>query len=325
MSGIVQYLRKSSLLVGTAEGQGIDLSALRFRFSIHRGDIQTPNTALIRVYNVNDDTAKAVANKEFSRLIIQGGYEGNFGVLFDGEITQVRKGRESQTDTYLDFTAADGDSAYNFAFSALSLDASTTSSKDQVAAMLKSMAEHGITEGYIPDFPQNKLVRGKVLFGMTKDLMRCTAFNTSTNWSIQDGKLVMVPLSAYLPGEIPEINSGSGMIGFPEQTQNGVKVRCLLNPNLKIGQAIKLNNADIQQYAFGVGVGSAVSNLFASKSLKTDADGLYYVMIAEHEGDSRGEAWYTDLLCLAVDATVPLSYKPKMNVTGETGPIRLDQ
>jgi hypothetical protein len=30
-------------------------------------------------------------------------------------------------------------------------------------------------------------------------------------------------------------------------------------------------------------------------------------MRADHVGDSRGNAWYTQLTCLAVDASVPLT------------------
>ncbi|MGC8165472.1 hypothetical protein ACP3WT_28400, partial [Salmonella enterica] len=53
--------------------------------------------------------------QEFTRIVLQAGYAGNYGIIFDGSVKQVRRGRENQTDTYLDITAADGDSAYNFA------------------------------------------------------------------------------------------------------------------------------------------------------------------------------------------------------------------
>ena len=35
-----------------------------------------------------------------------------------------------------------------------------------------------------------------------------------------------------------------------------------------------------------------------------DGSGYYYVMVANHSGDTRGQPWYTDLTCLAVDATL---------------------
>lgn len=304
---VQQYLRKCSLIVGNDQGNAIDLSALRFRFSIRRGDIQTPNSADIRVYNLSDATAdhirQMLPTPEFTRVVVQGGYEGNYGVLFDGEIKQIRRGRESQTDTYLDITAADGDRAYNFSMTAMSLAAGSTPN-NHVQCILKDMATHGVTQGYVPDLPGNPLPRGKVLYGMNKDLLRNIAKNTQTAWSIQDGKLVMIPLTAYLPGEVPVITSATGMIGLPEQTQNGIKVKVLLNPNLKIGQKVILDNKSIQQYRYSLSPLQKGANEARATAIKTNNDGQYYVMVAEHTGDTRGTEYYTDLLCLAIDATM---------------------
>jgi hypothetical protein len=323
---IPQYLRKASLLIGGEDGKALDLSELRLRFSIRRGDLQTPNTADIRVYNVSDQTADRIRqllpSPEFTRVLVQGGYEGNFGVLFDGEIKQVCRGRESSTDTYIDITAADGDSAYNFAISAVSLAAGSTP-KDQVSAILKDMATHGVTQGYTPDLPGNPLPRGKVIYGMSRDEMRKVAENTRTAWSIQNGKLTMIPESAYIEGDIPVITSATGMIGLPEQTQNGINVRVLLNPNIKIGQAIKLDNKSVQGYRFGLGAGEQqLHNDNAEKQAKLNADGLYYVMIADHQGDTRGQAWYSDLLCLAIDATITPDFMTQMKFPLHEGAIK---
>ncbi len=317
---VKQYMRKASLIVGLDSGNALDLSALRFAFAVRRGDLQTPNSADIRVYNVNDDTAQQVA-KEFTRIVIQAGYDGNYGVIFDGEIKQVRRGRESQTDTYLDITAADGDSAYNFAVSALSLAAGSTPN-DHVSAVLQGMAVNGITRGYVPDLPGNPSARGKVFYGMSRDEMRKIARNTGAAWSIQDGKFVMVPLNNYMPGDVPVITAATGMVGLPEQTQSGIKIKTLLNPNLKIGQAVKLDNESIQRYRYGLGVNNLVDNQWVNVSAKTNDDGLYYVMVANHSGDTRGNDWYTDLICLAIDATVPKDYAKQQGVSSYLGPVK---
>ncbi len=323
---VAQYLRKSSLIVGSDAGNAIDLSDLRFRFSIRRGDTQTPNTADIRVYNLSDETANKIKqlqpSPEFTRVVIQGGYDGNYGILLDGTITQIRHGRESQTDTYLDITAADGDRAYNFAITAITLEASQTSPKDQIAAVLASMAKKGVSEGYMPEIQGNPLPRGKVIYGMSRDALRNLAKNTNTSWSIQDGKVNFIPMTAYLPGDIPVITSETGMIGLPEQTQGGIRLRILLNPNIKIGQAIKLDNRSIQQYRYDLNVQSSAANEFTKTTAKTNADGYYYVMLADHMGDTRGNEWYTDLLCLAVDASIPNDYIARQGVSPVVGPVR---
>lgn len=318
---VPQYLRKASLIVGADNGNAVDLSALRFAFAVRRGDIQTPNSADIRVYNPAPNTLTAI-REEFTRVVLQAGYDGNFGVIFDGQIKQVRRGRESQTDTYVDITAADGDSAYNFSAMSVSLPAGT-GNRDSVGQVLRAMSEFRIKRGYIPrDLPDNARVRGKVMYGMCRDEMRKIAANTDTSWSIQDGALDMIPLTAYKPGDIPVLNSATGVVGLPEQTQDGIRLKVLLNPNLKIGQAVKLDNDAIQRFRYNLAVKQQPVNDRSMRSNKLNEDGLYYVMVADHQGDTRGQMWMTELTCLAINADVPPSLIPKQNVNDQISAIK---
>lgn len=306
---VPQYLRKASLIVGRDNGPAVDLSELRIAFAVHRGDIQTPNSADIRVYNPAPNTITAI-REEFTRVVLQAGYDGNFGVIFDGQIKQVRRGRESQTDTYVDITAADGDTAYNYSVSALTLAAGSTPA-NELEALIRDMARFGVQRGYIPDdLPGVKRPRAKVIYGMTRDRLRQLCKNTSSSWSIQDGKIDLIPLTAYKPGDVPVLNSATGVIGLPEQTQNGIRLRVLLNPNLKIGQAVKLDNDAIQRYRYNLGINQQPANENTASTSSLNEDGLYYVMVAEHQGDTRGPAWFTELTCLAIDATVTPIFAP---------------
>ena len=89
-----QFGRKVSLIIGPDAGDALDLSGLRIVFRVQRGDTQTPNSLRARVYNVSDNTAQRAESKEFTRIVLQAGYEGNYGIIFDGSIIQVRRGRE---------------------------------------------------------------------------------------------------------------------------------------------------------------------------------------------------------------------------------------
>ena len=313
-----QYLRKASLLIGD-DAEALDLSALRFRFAIHRGDTETPNTMDVRVYNVSDETAQKV-QQEFTRVVLQAGYEGNFGLLFDGTVKQVRRGRESQTDTYLDITVADGDSAYNFAVMNTSL-AAGASMDNQIAAAMQAMLPHGVSLGYKPFMSPNKLPRGKVFYGMARSYLSDMMRTAAAKWSIQDGAVNIVPLDGYVPGEPVVVTAATGMVGLPEQTQNGIRVRMLLNPSIKIGSLIKLDNASIQGYRFSLGISATASNLNTANVIKTDSDGLYYAMVNDHYGDTRGNEWYTETICLAVDASVPQGLLSQA-AAAPTGPIK---
>lgn len=316
---VEQYGRKVSLIVGN-DNDAIELSDFKINFIVKRGDFQTPNSLDAKIYNLNDETVNRIQG-EFTRVVLQAGYEGNFGLIFDGTIKQARPGRESQTDTYIAITAADGDHAYNFATLSLSLAAGATPT-DAVQAMLQAMASSGISQGYMPELSQNGSVRGRVFYGMCRDEMREFAKNNNCTWSIQDGKLTLIPLTAYIPGEVPIISADTGLIGIPEQTQNGIRMRVLLNPSLKIGQKIKLDNSAINQLRYGLDIRSQASQANTSLFIKTNADGEYYVMVAEHIGDTRGNDFYTDLVCLAVDATVPSEFAQRAAIAPEGAAIK---
>jgi hypothetical protein len=282
-------------------GQGLDLSQLRFRFSVTHRAIMTPGVLECRVYNLSDATASHV-QKEFTRVQLSAGYAGNLGVIFDGTVTQVRKGRESETETYLDVTAVEADQAQNFAVVNTTLAAGSTPD-DRMGALLKALEPYGINKGYIPSpLPGSTLPRGRVLFGMVRDHLRDLAAATNCDWNIKDDQLNFVPQDAYAPGDVIEINSRTGMIGLPEQTFGGVVVKCLLNPSIHPGRAVHLNNASIQTATIGTTLNDQVQKgLLPSIA----ADGYYRVLLVSHEGDTRGPPWYTTVITTGLDAPIP--------------------
>lgn len=334
-----QYLRKISIVVGggpspvvtetpsgttttfTEPGEAIDFAAFRVTFHIRRGDVQTPNSADIRIYNVSDATANRVT-KEFTRIVLQGGYDGNFGILFDGTIKQARRGRLDAKDTYIDIAAADGDQFYNFAPISLSLADGAAKPSDMIQLFLKYMPG-SIVRGYIPELSTNAPVRGRVYYGMLRDELSEFAAQNDCLWSIQDGQLTLIPLTSYIPGEPVLLSPATGVIGQPEQTQNGISVRTLLNPSVKIGQLVKLDST-INPFRYGLDVRSQAQLSNLALSIKTNADRLYYVMNVDHHGDTRGNEFYSDLTCLAVDATVPKDLAPRAAIAPEAASIARD-
>lgn len=299
-----QFIRSAKLIV-VAGTEGLDLSELKFRFSIKQQDVESPNNAVIRVYNLSGETAKRITGKvngvEFTRVIVQAGYEqGVAGVIFEGTIKQFYLGKENNVDKYLDIMAADGDIAYNFAMCNRSFIAGSRPS-ERISYYTGQM--NIPLDSFPVDFNGNPpLPRGKVAFGLARDGMRTEADTMGATWSIQNGKVQITNLKGYLPGEAVVINSDSGMIGIPELTDEGVRVRVLLNPRLVVGTLIKINSSDINRLV-NTDVGSPVFNS-RSRVLQTarvSADGFYRLYVAEHSGDTRSTEWYSDLTALAVD------------------------
>lgn len=329
----VQYLRRFSVIVATAAGQGLELGQLRCTFHITRGDLQSPNTAWVRIYNLDDATARKIEQVEFSQIALQTGWgppdsTDPLTLMFFGNIIQGRRGRENQLETYVDITAADGDEPYNFAFVSQTLPQGS-SRLDAIQSLIATMAApvsgngNAVLPGYTPaDLGAVPNLRPRVLFGYTKDVMRQIAQGHDLNWSIQDGTVNVVPLTTYIPGSAVVISPSTGLLGVPEQTQNGLSIRVLLNPQIKIGYTIRLDST-VNQFQYSLDQGAVAANESLRLAItRLNADGLYYVMRADHAGDTRGEQWETELTCLAIDATAPreVLYKPVQGYMGP-GPI----
>jgi hypothetical protein len=276
---------------------------LRFRFEVRASDVDTPNTMVARAYNLSESTRNTII-KEYDTVTLTAGYEnGNKGNIFQGNIKRFGFGRERNVDSFLDIMAGDGDKAYNESvinqtFPAGATDAQSLSALAAAMAIPVDQMANGylLTGGILP--------RGKTMFGMARVHMAELAKKNNCRWSIQNGVVTLIPESGYLPGEAIVINSSTGMIGTPESTDNGIMIRCQLNPFIKIGRAVKINNKDINQAVVKSQFGFPSYQSLYYPATVTGA-GLYRVLVAEHFGDTRGQDWYTDLTCLSIDFSSP--------------------
>lgn len=305
-----QFGRKATLVVSSGS-IGLDLSEMRFKFETRNADRETPNTLYVRVYNLSKQTVARIG-AEFNTITLQAGYEtGNFGIVFQGTIKQMETGKERNVDSYVDIWAADGDLWYNNAVINQSLSAGATplqiietivsnASGTGVPQMTFASDTTGLIAGAGLGTAQS-ISRGKVLWGLARGYARDWAQKYGFQWSIQNGQFVVVPVTGYRPGEAVVLSSTTGLIGVPVATQDGVRARALLNPLIRIGCLVQIEQADINHITMqqqGLQLSPAIATL-------TTASGFYRVMVAEFSGDTRGNEWYVDLICLAVDVSAP--------------------
>jgi hypothetical protein len=110
-----------------------------------------------------------------------------------------------------------------------------------------------------------------VLAGNARDVLSRVALNNGADWSVQDGELIMVPTDKVLPGEAVLLSQETGMIGSPEATDNGLELKCLCNPALKVGGLVRV------------------------QSLLDYFNGDYKIVHLQHKGDAIGGDWRTEL------------------------------
>lgn len=290
--------------------QGLELAALRVTFNVHSSTVTSPQELDARIYNLSPQTMKKVI--QFGRVKLTAGYKyGQYGVIFDGKVVQYRRGKENPTDTYLEIKGFDGDELSK----SISVHRFEAGQKEAVA-IKQFIKDTGIKEGHVSDKVGTQLlVRPWVVAGMTQKYLRDMMLKYNANCFPSLGKLHVVPQREYLPGEKVILSPRTGLVGIPEATPEGIQIRCLLNPRIKIGGIVKLDNSLISGVAFIPGGGPVDENTFysgqfsdatmgqkVSVPVPTSPIGEYKVYMIEYTGDTRGQPWYCDLICVGLNA-----------------------
>jgi hypothetical protein len=302
----------SELPTGQAPGLQTMAAGLRIHFTVTKGTTPTPNTAEITVYNLAKDTVTSLI-REYNYCILQAGYEyGQAGSIFSGTIKMYKTGHESVTDTYLKLYCADGEAGINLGTMNHTYPPGTDP-KQKIEDAQKAMQQAGgdVFPGAIDQsaivVPPNS--RPDTIMGMASDHLRDFAQANGAIWYVLDQKFYWAKPSSYQPGEGVNLTAATGLIGYPEMTQDGINVTSLINPAIRIRQLIHIQNEYINQYWTPGGQSGATYYIPGGEMqyyLPVSADGTYVPVSINYEGDSRGQPWYQYMVCLAVDPTSDL-------------------
>lgn len=310
MSGL-QYGRYLKLVVADAQGNGLDLSNLEVHFSIRHPALATPKIAEIKIFNLSESTMQEIQH-EFTQVQLTAGYQDQSGILFSGQIAQTKRGREADAvNNFLYVYGQDSDQAYNYAVINKTI-ASGYSHSDVCKAIGDSFAEYGATQAPLPTFPAQRYPRGRTLYGATKDHARVLAGSTGFNWSLDLAEFRMQQQHGSTSTEAIVLTPATGLLGVPEQTINGISARCLLNSSIKIDSMVQIDKGLINPTTLNFQY-TAVNFL-----PKLSRDGIYRVLYVEHYGNTRGDEWDTDFICLDPNAPAPIT--PAILGVGFNGP-----
>lgn len=294
------WIRACNLIVSGSQGFK-DLAALRVVFSIKQWSLQAPNMASFRVYNPAPDTVKALKAKEFTKVEFYAGYQDNVGLVYSGEIKQTRSGHETAVDSFVDLFCADGETGYNQARVTKTLAAGWTP-QDKLDVAIKAFQPFGITLGLNAlDLSQPKAPRGLPLIGMARDVIRQVVMSKGGVWSIQQGKVKAVPKSLETgQSDTVTMNGHTGMIGWPEQTEDGIVVRSLLNPKLQPLMKLKIDPSAILEAEQNNNPQQSTQGIAQNQNLLQQqlGAGTYTIFHLDRFGDTRGAEWTDECTCI---------------------------
>lgn len=297
-----QWKRHAQVVIGKA-GSGLLVENLRVHFEVSKTVESAPNVAVIKIFNLSPINEAKIKN-EFDEVLLNAGYEGALRLVFRGNIKHVYRYRD-KSDYITEIEAGDGDKDFRSATMNETLAAGTTNAQLVDRAVGSFKTNGGTTKGAVQINDRARL-RGKVISGNTRDVLHDVARESGANWSIQDGQLVIVKANGVLPDDAIVITADTGMLGAPEINDKGIAVKCLLNPQLRVNGAIKLDNNGIKakrQKAQALGKKQEDQK----EPVRLDPDGIYKVLKITHKGDTRGQDWVSEIECIGLDQPIPES------------------
>lgn len=300
--------RACQLIVGTEKGgtDAIDFAELRIVFKIGQALVGQPAFAEVFIYNVSE-TTMAKFNGVGQNFALYAGYKDSMGLIFQGEVFQFRRGRESPTDTYLMILAQNASTAHNFAVVKGTLAKEENSPKQRIAKIMESFREHGAEAGYQAPVSDETAIRGRTYFQQARDALDNEAETNNQAWGYDGNQVVIVDQNRPADAQAFVLNTTTGMIGMPQLTTEGLRVSSLLNHRLKIGGQVQINEKSVQTQNFDVSYQGQANNVFKDPKQALGADGFYNIIGVIHQGDTRGNTWQTDVVGWGVGAIPPIS------------------
>jgi hypothetical protein len=265
------YRRAWRITVGTPGANGKQWTDIDCRFSVKKTASSTPNDIDLTLYNLAPDT-RGLFEKRKTAMMIEAGYDGRLVKIASGEILRASSTLEG-VDWETKVEAADGMTAYGAVISETL--APDTTEEAAVRAIAKKL---GLPVKSISGLDGKKYGNGRVLSGPARFQLDSICKTRGLRWSIQDGYLVVFPIgataSANPTADAVLLTPSTGMIGSPEKTDRGYKVRSLMQGQIVPGMPVKIKSRAV--------------------------DGVFLAETVEHSGDTDGNDWYTDITAVKV-------------------------
>jgi hypothetical protein len=234
-----------------------------------------PNTAEVKIWNLTEDQISHLENVKTPAVKIEAGYGDTLSTIFLGRLRTANTEDDGPADTVTTISSGDGEVQIQTARINKPI-GKNTKAEDVIRELVKAL---GVGEGNLSQavkdiqltiggqlFPE-----GGILSGSAAREMTGICRSVGLGWSIQDGKLLLLPLGKVLEGEALLVSPETGMIGSPTVDNNGIMtVKMLLIPDVFPGRKLVLE----------------------SKRLK----GQYRIETARYSGDTSGVGdWYVEV------------------------------
>lgn len=231
---------------------GVQEQQLKIAFDIVKDISSSANTADIEIWNLSESHRNSVG-KELDEITLEAGYMppqggGNVGILFKGAIRDVEHKRQG-SDIVTRISCGDGDKAIRKAKLSKSYPKGTPV-KDVVEDLYKELEKEGVKRGEwkFPDDMKQEFKRPYATCTRCYRELDTIGRGHGFYWNLQNQTMEIIPADGYV-GQVVVIAPETGMIDTPAITDNGVRVSCLLNSEIRPNRRVQVRSSIIDMNA----------------------------------------------------------------------------
>jgi hypothetical protein len=241
-----KFGRNYQLFVQGSDGKVLEIVLpITLEFDITRKLLGSANHGSFRIYNLNKEHRNNLRfnnfnYSEFRSVKLYAGYGNNLSLIFSGNVHEAWSVREgvnfiTQIDCF-DCGFAFINTPFQTTFPA------GTSQAQMITQIVEGMArvDPNVSKGAISNSYSNAITRANPTNGNAPDLLN--DITGKGGFFADNGKVNCLQNNECLQGQVPIINSASGLLGTPLFEQGILSFDILFEPRLIIGQLILLQS-----------------------------------------------------------------------------------
>jgi hypothetical protein len=282
--------------------------SLRLTFDTERfvkGDASPYWICDVSIYNLNNPTLAYVVNQG-DQLTLSAGYNygtspGVSNIIFQGKILQSILERDNVVDSILTIRCIASLLEDRSVYVEVTLNQPWT----QADAVRAVAAKANIHVNFLDESLTGKTFpRGRTITESASKYFAEVASDNKLQYVLDWNGLSIksltpdsaVPDQVFAPPRItsiPNSQSSTGstkqtLIGVPQQTQEGITFKVLLDSSIELFQLVKLDMSSARRLLYSPDPNGPIPSI--------NEDGIYSVAGLRHYGDSRGNDWYTEVI-----------------------------
>lgn len=243
-----KFGRNYKLYVGTENGELLTIEPpFTISFDIIRNVLTSANVCQIKIYNLKEANRTRIwldftSYNRFRPVILQAGYGDNLATIFSGNVSQCWSVREG-VNFITQIECYDGGFGFVNGNSARTFPAGTTQETiiKSLISDLPDVSFGAIGPSFISANGQLiKTTRGTTYNGPTVDILNEI---TGRAFFVDNRKAFVLGENECRQNDYFVINADSGLIGTPIREQTQINFEMLFEPQLDIGQLVKIESS----------------------------------------------------------------------------------